>query len=188
MSRARDTARTHTATRAAEDVGPYRPPRRVDARDRPHPREADAAPLSHKRSLQTGPAREVPAPPSARGAEEPPHLFSSFQEFTVLPAYTLPTISVLRSEISPPSVMITSEIMMRNNFEATMERAHGRDKRDPPGSLGHTELHPSQVAPQRHAPRAARVLRAPCPPSQKTRATERSAPSRGRVALLPPLP
>ena len=51
---------------------------------------------------------------------------SSFQEFTVLPACTLPTISVLRSEISPTSATIASEIMMRNNFEAAMDRALGR--------------------------------------------------------------
>ena len=84
------------------------------------------SPFSHKCSPQTGPAREVPAPPSARGAEKPPHLFSSFQEFPVLPACTLPTISVLRSEISSTSVTIASEIMMRNNFEAAMDRALGR--------------------------------------------------------------
>ena len=68
--------------------------------------------------------REVPAPPSARGAEKPPHLFSSFQEFTVLPACTLPTISILRSEISPTSVTIASEIMMRNKKPTVSYRVH----------------------------------------------------------------
>ena len=87
-----------------------------------------------ERSPQTGPAREVPAPPSARGAEKPPHLFSSFQEFTVLPACTLPTISVLRSEISPPSVTIASEIMMRNKKPTVSYRVHFLfDEPGPPG-------------------------------------------------------
>ena len=113
-------------------------------------------PLSHKRSPQTGPAREVPAPPSARGAEKPPHLFSSFQEFTVLPACTHPTISVLRSEISPTSVTIASEIMMRNNFEAAMDRALGRAGTQPWGH-GRDAIHCARAPPGRNKLRPSRT-------------------------------
>ena len=54
-----DTPRTG---RAAEDVGPYH--RRGPAREVPAPPSA--------RGVRTGPAREVPAPPSARGVRTGP--------------------------------------------------------------------------------------------------------------------
>ena len=75
------------------------------------------------------------APKRARRAKYPrrprrvalrSHPTFSFPDLPALPVYTLPTISVLRSEISQTSVTIASEIMMRNNFEAAMERALGR--------------------------------------------------------------
>ena len=76
----------------------------------------------HKRAR----CAKYPRRPRRVALRSGPHLFSSFQDLPVLPAYTLPTISVLRSEISPTSVTIASEIMMRNNFEGAMDRALGR--------------------------------------------------------------
>ena len=71
-------------------------------------------------------ARRAKSPRRPRRVALRSHPIFSFQDLPVLPAYTLPTISVLRSEISPTSVTVVSEIMMRNNFEAAMDRAHGR--------------------------------------------------------------
>ena len=77
-----------------------------------------------KRLTPNGPAREVPAPPSARGAEGyPPD------------SPPISTILVLRSEISHPAVTVVSEIMMRNNFEVTWTGRTIAQERAPPSSL-----------------------------------------------------
>ena len=69
-------------------------------------------------------ARRAKYPRRPRRVALRSHPTFSFPDLPVLPACTLPTISILRSEISPPSVTIASEIMMRNKKTTVSYRVH----------------------------------------------------------------